>query len=140
VESTALMVDKLRESRSWQLLLIATLVLLIPLMADISHRMSVLHRMHQKRAQLTLQLAQARAENDELNAQLEFVAGDAFLEQWARVEARLARPGEVAAIPLFEDQTRRRFTALDDKPSSEGTPSSMPQQWRRLFFDEPATP
>jgi cell division protein FtsB len=134
------MIDRLRESRSWQLLLIATLVLLIPLMADISGRMGVLHSMHQERARLTQSLAEAVAEQVTLKAQLEHVSDDQYLEQWARVEGRLARPGETAIIPQFAGQLSNRFTALDDIPSPAGSSSSVSEQWRHFFFDNSSNP
>jgi cell division protein FtsB len=134
------MMDKLRESRSWQLLLITTLIILVALMADVSGRMSVLYRVNQKEAQLTQQLNEARVEQDMLAAQLEYVNGDVYLEKWARGEARMSQPGDVAVIPLLDGKTRKRFTALDNIPSSGGTPSSVPEQWRRFFFEGPGTP
>ncbi|MES0340665.1 MAG: hypothetical protein ABUK15_11535, partial [Anaerolineales bacterium] len=62
------MMDKLRESRSWQLLFITTLILLVALMADVSGRLSVLYRVNQKEAQLTLQRNEALVEQDMLAA------------------------------------------------------------------------
>ena len=139
-ESSAHMMDKLRESRSWQLLFMTTLILLVALMADVSGRLSVLYRVNQKEAHLTLQRDEALVEQDMLAAQLEYVNGDAYLEKWARGEARLSRPGDVAVIPLLEGKTRKRFTALDDVPSLGGTPSSVSEQWRRFFFEGPGSP
>ena len=134
------MIEKLRDSRGWQLLIITTLVLIVPVMADINGRIGVIRRMRREEARLSQELAEARAEHEALEAQLRSVATEAYLEQWARVEARLTLPGEVAIIPLFPERTGAETSAFDDNPSTADAPPSVPEQWRRLFFDDAVNP
>jgi hypothetical protein len=108
-------------------------------MADINGRIGVLRRMHQQQALLNQELAQARAEREALEKQLQFVTSDAYLEQWARVEARMARPGEVAIIPLYQGQTQPATSASEASPSPDAALSTS-QQWHRLFFDDATSP
>jgi cell division protein FtsB len=132
-------IEKLRDSRGWQLLVITSLILVVPLMADINGRIGVLRRMHQQQALLNQELAEARAEREALEKQLQFVTSDAYLEQWARVEARMARPGEVAIIPLYQGQTQPETSASGASPSPDAALSTS-QQWHRLFFDDATSP
>ncbi len=128
------MIKKLRESRGWQLLLISALILLMPLIVDVNGRISVIRRMRQEETRLEQELVQVQAEQDALQEQLEFVAGDAYLEQWARVEARMTKPGQVAIIPLTAEQNTT--PQADNFFSAVPSTPSIPEQWRRLFFGD----
>ena len=133
------MIEKLRDSRGWQVLIITSLILVVPLMADINGRIGVLRRMHQQEARLNKELAQAQAEQETLEKQLQFVTSDAYLEQWARIEARMTRPGEVAIIPLYQEQTQPETSASRATSSADASLSTS-QQWHRLFFDDATSP
>jgi hypothetical protein len=115
-------------------------MLLLPLAADISGRMAILQRMHQEKARLDQELVAAREERDALKSELQSVGEDAYLEKWARVDARLTRPGEVAIIPLFIEQMPRSRLNLTEKPTLDGSSVSTADKWRRLFFDNLSTP
>jgi len=134
------MIKKLRNSRGWQLALVTTVVLFAVLVSDVSGRMSILRRMHQEKGRLSQELAQARDERDSLRVALRSVKSDAYLDEWARVEARLTQPGEVAIIPMAADQIQ--LPQFGEKPTSseEQKSTPTPDQWRRLFFDAPRTP
>jgi cell division protein FtsB len=131
-------IEKLRESRGWQILLIAVLILILPLMVDINRRMSVIRRMRQEEARLEKELAEMQAEHEALQAQLEFVATDAYLEQWARVEARMTQPGEVAIIPLMVEPSEGAAPGSEGSSPHTDTPSSISEQWHHLFFGDVA--
>jgi cell division protein FtsB len=135
-ESAARMIDKLRQSRGWQFLLVSSLILLIPLMADISGRMSTLHRMHQEKARLTHELEMASAEHDILLARLESVSDDAYVERWARVDARMTVPGDVAFIPLAPEDIRPTFTSFEKRLPRPQPETSIAEQWRRFFLED----
>jgi cell division protein FtsB len=134
------MIEKLRDSRGWQLLTITTLILIVPLMADINGRIGVIRRMQQREAQLNRQLDQERQVREELRSQLEQVTDDAYLERWARVDARMTLPGEVAIIPLFPEQFEPVVSAPVNNLPETDAPASISEQWRRLFFDAAPDP
>jgi cell division protein FtsB len=134
------MIIKLRNSRGWQIALVTTVVLFAVLVSDVSGRMSILRRMHHENGRLSQELAQAREERDALQAGLRFVKSDAYLDEWARVEARLTQPGEVAIIPMAADQIQLPQFGEDPTSSEEETSTPTPDQWHRLFFDAPETP
>lgn len=124
------MIEKLSESRGWQILFIVVLVLVVPLTVDINNRISVIRGMHHREVQLQHELTAAQKEHAVLESQLEFVNSDTYLEWWARVEARMTRPGEVAFIPLISDAN----------PSHNNASSSSPEQWYQPFKKETTTP
>ncbi len=134
------MIEKFSESRGWQVLVILALVLIVPLTVDINNRISVIRGMRQKEGQLQHELATARKEHAGLEAQLEFVKSDTYLEWWARVEARMTRPGEVAFIPLLKESTDQEGPASDAYPWLKDLSSSAPEQWYQPFKDETTTP
>ncbi len=121
-------------------MLITALILVVPLMADISGRMSVIRRMRQEQARLERELAEVQAENEALRAELEFVASDAYLERWARIDARMTLPGEVAVIPVIVTPPEQAVSGSASDPARSSTPPSIPEQWHRLFFGEAAVP
>jgi cell division protein FtsB len=132
------MIKKLQESKSWQLLLISALILLMPLLVDVNGRISVIRRMRQEETRLEQELTQAQAERDALQEQLEFVASDAYLEQWARVEARMTLPGQVVIIPLQTEPGEPTQTGSFFPAAPPAT--SIPEQWRSLFFGNDSAP
>ena len=133
------MINRLRDSRSWQLLIGTTLVLIVPLMVDIQGRMEVLRRMREEEARLAQELTTMREEHENLEARLEFVLSEPFLEQWARVDLRLGRPGEVAIVPMYVEQSRQVTPTLKDIDSPTETTPAISEQWHRLFFVESTT-
>lgn len=133
------MIDKLRESPGRQVLLVIALITLMPLAIDINERLSTMRRMRKEEAQASQLLATAQAEQKTLQAQLDYVSSDAYLEQWARVEARMVQSGQVGIVPVWVDLTPGQDDVIQAESTSPpvDAPASIPEQWRRLFFDEP---
>ncbi len=54
--------------------------------------------------QLEQALATQHARQDYLTATLTYVQTDEYVEEWAREQARMVKPGEVLVIPLVEGE------------------------------------
>jgi cell division protein FtsB len=71
--------------------------------------------------------------HDKLVAQLEYVRSDEYVEQWAREDVKMARPGEVLIIvPDDPDEE-----PVDDTPSTstaESEPRPFWVEWWELIF------
>ena len=134
------MINRLRNSRGWQIALVTSVVLFAVLVSDVSGRMSILRRMHQEKTRLSQELALAHLEHESLRADLRSVQSDGYLDEWARVEARLTRPGEVAIIPVVADQVQLPQFGLEPTPDEEENATSNPDQWRHLFFEVSKNP
>ena len=84
---------------------------------------------------LEQQVAAQQAHHDELAAQLDYVKSDEYAERWARVENKMARPGEVVIVPVAPANTAVPV---------QSAPTPMPAAltwWDRLlqFMLGPAT-
>ena len=128
--------QRIRDSRGWQLLIITALILIVPVLADINGRLGIMRRMRQEEARLSQELTEVQAEHEALQAELEAVTQEAYLEQWARVHARMSLPGEVTIIPFSPDQEGSAAPALESKVSSDDTSLAISEQWLHLFFDD----
>lgn len=133
------MISRLRDSRSWQLLIGTTLVLIVPLMMDIQGRMELLRLMRNEESRLLQELATLNTEHERLQMRLELVVSEAFLDQWARVDLRLNRPGEVTIVPMHFEQPQQTTPALENASSPTETAPGISEQWHRLFFAESTT-
>jgi cell division protein FtsB len=88
-------------------------------------------QMRVEEARLEQAVATKQAYHDELTAQLEYVQSDEYVEQWAREDARMARPGEVAVVVLDDADTA---TEADATPKSTATPEPEPKSfWAELW-------
>ena len=73
--------------------------------------------------QLEQAVATQEAKQRYLTATLTYVHTDAYVEEWAREEARMAKPGEVVIIPLVEDGAPRP-AATPEEPPTAGPPAA----------------
>jgi cell division protein FtsB len=83
-------------------------------------------RTEEKRLEQLVAAEQAR--HDELVAQSEYVGSDEYVEHWARAEAKMARPGEVAVIVLT-DSSAGPGVDVEPTPTPEPEVQSF---WARL--------
>jgi cell division protein FtsB len=129
------MVEKISQSRGLQLLLIVTLILVVPLMVDINRRISVIRRMRQEQTRLEQEISTAWEDNAALKAEQAYVEMPAFLDRWARVDARMTLPGEVAIVPMSPRSASEMPTAPRQTGAGLTTARSISDEWHQLFFD-----
>jgi cell division protein FtsB len=82
-------------------------------------------RMEEKQLEQTVAAEQMR--HDELVARLEYVRSDEYVEHWARVEAKMARPGEVAVVVLKD---------WDEEAAGDAQPTPTPKPKAEPFWVE----
>jgi cell division protein FtsB len=90
-------------------------------------------RAEEKRLEAAVATEQARY--DELADELEFTKSDAYVELWARTEARMAKPGEVVVVPTEEVES----PDADRTPEPEAESEPFWVTLWRLLFPEPET-
>ena len=83
-------------------------------------------RIEEKRLEQFVAAEQAR--HDELVARSEYVRSDEYVEHWARAEAKMARPGEVAVVVLT-DSSAGPDVNVEPTPTPEPEVQSF---WARL--------
>ena len=72
-------------------------------------------------------VATEEAHRQDLVAQLEYVKSGEYVEHWARKEIKMAKPGEVAVVPLV---------STGEGPSGDGQPAVTPTPEPRPFWVE----
>nr|HID15123.1 hypothetical protein [Anaerolineae bacterium] len=84
-------------------------------------------QMRTEETRLEEAVAAEQARHDDLIALLEYVKSDEYVEHWARKEAKMARPGEVAVVPLV---------VAGEELSAEAQPVQAPAPEPRPFWVE----
>jgi cell division protein FtsB len=72
-------------------------------------------------------VADEQARHEELTSQVEYAQSDEYVERWARVEAKMARAGEVVVVVLRE---------WDEEPTDEAPPTLTPEPTAKPFWVE----
>ncbi|RME42122.1 MAG: septum formation initiator family protein [Chloroflexi bacterium] len=95
------------------------------------------HQLRGTKAHLEAQVAALEQEVAGLEATKEFVQTDAYIEQAAREEYKMSRPGDQVIVPLFEDEAAppQQKVAEPARPASPA-PTEPWQAWWDLFFGE----
>ena len=86
----------LNSRRLW---LAAAVVLIVPLVANFNERLSLSRRLFEEEARLQQQIDMEQARLEFLRQYQALVGSNAYVEWWARVQARMAKPGEVTVVP-----------------------------------------
>lgn len=87
------------------------------------------------------------AEREILSEELAFIQTDAYVEIWARSEAKMLLPGETMIVPILTANDRAAESNQDLKANSVKEASTLPlaqdesnniwQLWWQLFFSDP---
>jgi len=90
-------------------------------------QLSLARQMRAEEKRLEQAVADEEARHDDLVAQLEYVKSDEHVEHWARKEMKMARPGEVAVVPLV---------SAGEEPAGDAQPTPTPVPESRPFWVE----
>lgn len=126
------MMDVMRSARK-KIIGLGAIVLLVLLMMNMNSRLSEYFRLSGERDQMLTQVIELRSTKVALQTQAAYSRSDQAVEEWARNEAHMARPGDKIIIPLTpEGQT--------PVPMVEATPTPVVVEnweiWYALFFGE----
>jgi cell division protein FtsB len=116
-----------------RIIVVAGLVLLFFLMVDLNTRLNDLYRLTRERDSMRTEIANLTATAVGLETQIAYATSDAAVEQWAREEGMLVRPGDQLIVPIAPaDATPVPVVAL------QATQPAMKnwQVWWALFFGE----
>ena len=90
-------------------------------------------QMRAEELRLEQAVAAKQAYHDGLVVRLEYVHSDEYVEQWARKDAKMARPGEVVVVVLDDAATDPSTGAT---PATDAEPESRPfwvELWELIF-------
>jgi cell division protein FtsB len=119
---------------------VATLVAIIIVIAVVgvivwgfAQQLALARQMRDEEERLARAVATEQARHEELTAQLEYVQSDEYVEEWARTEARMSKPGEVVVVIV--DKVEAETTA-ETAPSPASEPEEQPfwaELWELVF-------
>ena len=77
-----------------------------------------------------------------LQQQFEFVASDAYVEEWARRDARMVRNGDLIFVPVPSANTIQQLQQVAQVQTFTSVDTTLPESenwelWWALFFDNP---
>ena len=117
----------------WQRLSPVLIVLmLVPVAIAFNARLATIRQMRQDETRLNQEVAAEQVRQADLKLLQSYVASDAYVEHWARVEARMAKPGEVAVIPVAP--AGAQLNVAPSIPAS--APPTIVDEWWAVFFDD----
>ena len=112
---------------------LVTVAVLIALMMNMNSRLSEYFRLSNERDKVLAQVVDLRATKIGLETRVAYATSDQAVEDWARKEAHMARPGDKVIIPLTQE-------GPTPQPVVEPTPTPRPienwEVWWALFFGE----
>ena len=116
---------------------LSVMVLIAVLAFNFNSRLATIRQMRQDEVRLKQSVMAEEARQVDLNLLRSYVASDAYVEHWARVEAKMIKPGEVIIVPVASNVAPTNPTP----PAPVQVPKTILEEWWSLFFGEaPATP
>jgi len=117
----------LNSKRLW---LAAVVVLIVPLVAGFNERLSMSRRLFEEEARLQQQIDIERARLEFLQGYQALVGSNAYVEWWARVQARMTKPGEITVVP----QSPLDQLAGTPRPLAAVVAGDTASEWWAVFF------
>jgi cell division protein FtsB len=120
---------------------IVVLTIVLFLVIDLGRRTTAGYHVSQAEKDLMAEIRAQTALKQELKARLEYVKTDAFVEQWAREQARMVRKGD---RPLIVVRSPARPAQPEPGPSPtpvavDGSAPNWHEWWRLFFNSKPGT-
>lgn len=113
--------------------MVGLLVLFGLLMMDLNTRLQELSRVSAQRDLVKTQVAAQVATQQYLKTRIAYVDSDEYVEEWARQEAHMARPGDHVIVPLPPENVQPT-TMPPVSPTIE--PAKPWEVWWALFFGD----
>ena len=119
-----------------QFVAIVILTISIFLIIDLGRRATAQYHVSQAERRLTQEIGAALAEQVRLEERRDYVASDAYVEEWAREQAHMIRPGDQPVILVTQEAPRSAPRA--STPQASQTAEEIPTwyYWWALFFTE----
>lgn len=116
-----------------QIFLIGALIVTAFLMMDLNNRLTTLYRLSDSRSNLETEVGKLVFTQQALDQKLAYATSDGAVEDWARGEGHMSKPGDVVIIPLPpKDSTPQPVTI----PTPVTHPVKNWNVWQALFFGE----
>jgi hypothetical protein len=111
--------------------LVVAVVLGILILGDLNRRMSNARRLERDALQLSTEVVELEARNEDLMTRVAGATGQAMIEDWARAQGRLVREGEHLVVPVPADPGS---VEPSQDPEPFGEPPTNIEVWWALLF------
>jgi len=108
------------------------LLMIVPVAVAFNSRLATIRQMRQDEARLRQAVATEQLRQADLRSLRGYMTSDAYVEHWARADARMTRSGEIAVIPIASSSSQLN----PPEPAPVGAPASTLDEWWAVFFDE----
>ena len=105
-----------------QLVIVFAIVSVLWLALDFSRRVVSAQRIQSETARTREQVSYEATRQVDLQNELVYVQSDAYVEDWARSDMKMVRPGEHLVIPIFP-------TPAPVDPAAPAPPPTAPSPW-----------
>jgi cell division protein FtsB len=116
-----------------QILLVGVLVIVGLLMMDMNSRLSELSRLKNQLEIVQAQYDEALAQNERLKEKVAYAQSDKAVDEWAREQGHMAKPGDVVIVPIPPG-------GAPIMPTPIPTPTTIVAEnwevWQVLFFGD----
>jgi cell division protein FtsB len=112
------------------------LLMIVPVAISFNARLVTIRQMRQDEASLEQAVTTEQARQADLRSLQGYVASEAYVEHWARANARMTRSGEVAVVPVAPGSSQANLPA----PAPASVPASILDEWWAVFFDPAPNP
>jgi cell division protein FtsB len=121
-----------------QFIAIIVLTISVFLVVDFARHTAATYKIKAEAVRLEQEVAQVRAHRQELEARLNYVRSDAYVEEIARTQLKWAKEGETVVVVMATPQPVSA-PPVDNAGSSADSfvPQSPWQAWWLVFFDTP---
>jgi cell division protein FtsB len=125
---------KISHSRLVTVVVIAVVIVIVGgLVWGFGQQLVLARQMRSEEVRLEQKVAAEQARNEELAARLAYVRSSEYVEQWARTEMKMTRPGEVVVIVVSDSDDG---TGDEPQSSPPSKPESRPfwvELWELIF-------
>ncbi len=116
-----------------QFLALIAATIALSLVVEYGRKLAPYHRLQLEEAQLDQAIAYEEARRDYLLWLKEYVQTAKYVDDWARTEWKMVRPGEVGVVPVFPEAPVVSETRSQEE--SQRSEESHWREWWELFFD-----
>jgi cell division protein FtsB len=116
-----------------QFITIALLIMFVFLMMDFNSRLSELSRQNARRDQVQTEVQALIWTEEALKVQILYATSEAAVEDWAREQGHMSRPGDVVIIPLPEGEVVENVIVT---PAPTPKPLENWEVWRMLLLGQ----
>lgn len=109
------------------------IVLLFYLVMDLNARLANLDRLTDQRDRSSTDVAYLESTVSALHTQLAHATSEVAVEEWARQQGRLTRPGDVMVVPLSPGEVTQPAVIV---PTATMEPVENWEYWYELFFGD----